>query len=272
MPLDLEVLHLAGGGAAGLDVVVRATVNRHYDDDRSDPAPAQPETRVVRATLDDLGKARVEIPDLPRLPDGGTMVAEMGTTATTTARSGRHRIGSTSGLRRFVSRSSPESPNGPSLPPARISAYDVNGSPVPGIAIEAEFDTVATLRHGSPYGCPAGSEPARHARPGKHKAAVPRLPMSTARCRVRCHRTSKRPSCAQRHGMNWGTPARASRWIRPTPDPFLDLVGRRPDRARRHRAGAGHGAFGGRHRIGLRPTRRRARCVRHARAGTAIRG
>ena len=135
--IDAHVEHLAGGGAALLPVVVRATVEEHYNDDWLDPEP-QPITRTVRATLNESGRARVEIPDIPRVKDGGVLAIEMdyrddnGETRTTSG-------GLVALWPAAVGLQIDDSAEESSPRVAYIRAYDTRGARVPGIAVQAEF-------------------------------------------------------------------------------------------------------------------------------------
>ena len=136
--IQAHVEHLAGGGAALLPVAVRATVEERYNDDWSDPEPS-PVTRTVRTTLDETGRARVEIPDIPRVKDGGVLAVEMdyrddnGETRTT---SGGYVELWPAAVRLRIDDGDGEE----SLPrAAHIRAFDTSGTPVPGIAVQAEF-------------------------------------------------------------------------------------------------------------------------------------
>ena len=135
--IDAHVEHLAGGGAALLPVVVRATVEERYNDDWSDPEPS-PVTRTVRTTLDETGRAQVEIPDIPRVRDGGVLAVEMdyrddnGETRTTS--------GGTVELWPAAVAITIDDGDDESLPRAAyIRAVDTSGAPVTGIAVQAEF-------------------------------------------------------------------------------------------------------------------------------------
>ena len=138
VPIEVQVEHLAGGGAAYLPVVVRATVEEHYNDDWSEPEPSTV-TRTVRATLDEAGRARIEIPDIPHLKDGGALTVEMdyrddnGETRTI---SGGHVELWPAAVRLRIDGGGEVEP-----PPrtAHIRAYDTSGAPVSGIAVQAEF-------------------------------------------------------------------------------------------------------------------------------------
>lgn len=137
VPIDVHVEHLAGGGAAHLPVVVRATVEERYNDDFSEPEPTTV-SRTVRATLDEAGRARIVIPDIPRVRDGGVLAVEMdyrddnGETRTT---SGGHVELWPAAVRLEVNDGDDEE----SLRAAHIRAYDTSGATVPGIAVNAEF-------------------------------------------------------------------------------------------------------------------------------------
>ena len=136
--IDAQVEHLAGGGAALLPVVVRATVRERYNDDWSDPEPA-PTTRTVRTTLDETGRARVEIPDIGRVKDRGVLALEMdyrddnGETRTTS--------GSPVELWPAAVRLQIDDGDDEESSPrvAYIRAHDTSGATVPGIAVQAEF-------------------------------------------------------------------------------------------------------------------------------------
>ena len=137
VPVEVHVEHLAGGGAAHLPVVVRASVDEHHNDDWSEPEPPAA-SRTVRATLDENGRAQVEIPDIPRVKDGGVLAVELD------YRDDNGEIRSTSpghvelwpaAVRIGINDGDDEA----SLRVAHIRAYDTSGATVPGIAVQAEF-------------------------------------------------------------------------------------------------------------------------------------
>ncbi|MCY4120579.1 MAG: MG2 domain-containing protein, partial [Acidobacteria bacterium] len=136
--VDAHLEHLAGGGAALLPVVVRATVEERHNDDWSDPEPS-PVTRTVRTTLDENGRARVEIPDIPRVKDGGVLAVEMdyrddnGETRTTSGVS----VELWPAAVRLQIDDGDDEESSPRA--AYIRAYDTTGARVPGIAVQAEF-------------------------------------------------------------------------------------------------------------------------------------
>ncbi|MCY3623911.1 MAG: MG2 domain-containing protein [Gammaproteobacteria bacterium] len=133
--IDARVEHLAGGGAALLPVVVRATVKERHNDDWSDPEPP-PVTRTVRTTLDENGRARVEIPDIPRVKDGGVLAVEMD------YRDDNGEIRTTPGVSVELWPAAVRlqiDDDEESLRAAYVRAYDTSGARVPGIAVQAEF-------------------------------------------------------------------------------------------------------------------------------------
>ncbi|MCY3841269.1 MAG: hypothetical protein OXH09_21920 [Gammaproteobacteria bacterium] len=59
-------------------MTVRTTFHRRHNDDFGDRgAPARSETRTVRATLDESGKARLEVRDVPDSKDRMSLQVEM---------------------------------------------------------------------------------------------------------------------------------------------------------------------------------------------------
>ena len=78
IPLDLDVQHLAGGGTANLPVTVRTTFYRRHNEDFGErEQPARDETRTTDVTLDESGKAHLDIGDLPESKDGVSVGVEM---------------------------------------------------------------------------------------------------------------------------------------------------------------------------------------------------
>ncbi|MCY3622213.1 MAG: MG2 domain-containing protein [Gammaproteobacteria bacterium] len=149
IPLDLDVQHLSGGGVSKLPVTVRTAFHRSHNDDFGDRGtPARSETRTVRETLDGSGKARLEVGDVPESQDRVSLRVEMdyrdnnGQIRTASNRISiwpaafrlRVNVGgfATSQAGDPVAGSSPQ-------PVARIRALDTAGSPVAGIAVEADF-------------------------------------------------------------------------------------------------------------------------------------
>ncbi len=149
IPLDLDVQHTAGGGTANLPVTVRTTFYRRHNEDFGDrEQPARDETRTTDVTLDESGKAHLDIGDLPESKDGVSLRVEMDyrddNGQVRTASKGfdiwpaaiRLRIeGNSSGNLHAVAVAPGTTPQ----VAAHIRARDPAGAPVAGIAVEADL-------------------------------------------------------------------------------------------------------------------------------------
>ena len=149
IPLELEVQHLSGSGASKLPVTVRTAFHRWHDDDFGDAtAPARSGTRTTQTTLDGSGEARLEVRDVPESKDRISLRVEMDYRDD----NGQIRTASDSfsiwpasiRLRITVPNfailhaSDPMAGSSPQ-PAAHIRALDTAGSPVAGVAVEADF-------------------------------------------------------------------------------------------------------------------------------------
>lgn len=149
IPLDLDVQHLAGGGTANLPVTVRTTFYRRHNEDFGDrEQPARNETRTADVTLDGSGKARLDIGDLPESKDGVSVGVEMDYRDD----NGQVRTASKgfdiwpAAIRLRIEGNSSENLHPVTVAPgatpqvaAHIRARDAAGSPVAGIAVEADL-------------------------------------------------------------------------------------------------------------------------------------
>jgi len=147
IPLDLDVQHLSGSGASKLPVTVRTTFHRSHNDDFGDRgAPARSETRTVRAKLDESGKARLEVRDVPDSKDRMALQVEMdyqddnGQIRTASNWIGiwpaAFRLDVDGGYSATLHADTEGSE--PRLA-AHIRALDTAGSPIAGIAVEGDF-------------------------------------------------------------------------------------------------------------------------------------
>ena len=149
IPLGLDVQHLAGGGTANLPVTVRTTFyRRHNEDFGHREQPARYETRTTDVTLDGSGKARLDIGDLPESKDGISVEVEMDYRDD----NGQVRTASKgfgiwpAAIRLRIEGNSSENLHAVTVAPgttpqvaAHIRARDPAGSPVAGIAVEADL-------------------------------------------------------------------------------------------------------------------------------------
>ena len=149
IPLDLDVQHLAGGGTANLPVTVRTTFYRRHNEDFGDrEQPARDETRTTDVTLDESGKAHLDIGDLPESKDGVSVGVEMDYRDD----NGQVRTASKgfdiwpAVIRLRIEGNSSENLHPVTVAPgatpqvaAHIRARDPAGAPVAGIAVEADL-------------------------------------------------------------------------------------------------------------------------------------
>ena len=149
IPLDLDIQHLAGGGTANLPVTVRMTLRqRDRDEFEDDTELPVEEARTTEATLDGIGKARLVIRDVPEFRDFASLRVEMdyradnGQIKTASKRftiwpaAIRLRI---EGISFANLHPVTVAPGTTPQVAAHIRARDPAGSPVAGIAVEADL-------------------------------------------------------------------------------------------------------------------------------------